>query len=361
MEINNAGMETKLNQTDEAQRAPRQGTSQGILLDADCINSQYGHTDRGLSPRHVQLMAIGGAIGVGLFVGVGAVMTKTGPLSLLLGYSFCCLLFVWPTNLCLAEMCSYLPLNASIFQLASRFIDPAVGFAMGWTYLFASVMLVCVEYSAVATIMSYWLPDVNPAAWVAMSMATCLLLNIVASGIPIWCVLSVSLVTCITFMVASNDGVKVFFWFVDMTTGGLVFTYILMLATFLAWHRARKAQGFPSSKLYYVAPLQPYTAMMAMSLGILVLLTLGFDVFYPFDIRGFITSYFCIPYTIVLFIGWKIAKKTSYIKPEDADFVTGKKEIDADCLRWESGGIEENWEEHLRGLTFWRRCWERMW
>lgn len=181
------------------------------------------------------------------------------------------------------------------------------------------------------------------------------------TGVPIWCVLSISLITCITFLVASNDGVEVFFWFVDLTTGGLVFTYIMMLATFLSWYRARKAQGLADGDLYYVAPWQPYTAILSLVIGLVVLLTLGFDVFYPFDIRGFITSYFCIPYTIFLFLGWKIAKRTSFVKPMAADFVTGKKEIDEDCRQWEEGGIEENWERILHEMSFGWRCWERIW
>ncbi|KAH6662877.1 amino acid permease-domain-containing protein [Verticillium dahliae] len=51
---------------------------------------------------------------------------------------------------------------------------------MGWTYFFASTMLVCVEYSAVATVMQYWDRDTNPAAWIAMAMVVCFLLNVVA-------------------------------------------------------------------------------------------------------------------------------------------------------------------------------------
>lgn len=144
------------------------------------LEEQYGSTKRGLSPRHVQLMAIGGSIGTGLFVGIGGVLSESGPLSLFLGYLIWGVFFVWPCNLCVAEMCSYLPIRGSIFELASRFVDPAMGFAMGWTYFYAGTMLVCVEYSAVATIMSYWLPDVNPAAWIAMSMVVCVFLNVVA-------------------------------------------------------------------------------------------------------------------------------------------------------------------------------------
>ena len=142
----------------------------------------YRSTKRGLTPRHVQLMAIGGSIGTGLFVGIGGPLSTAGPLSLFLGYIVFGLLFIWPCCLCVGEMMAYLPLRGSIFELASRFVDPALGFSMGWTYFFAGAMLVCVEYSAVATVMQYWVPaeQVNPAAWIAMALVVCYALNVAA-------------------------------------------------------------------------------------------------------------------------------------------------------------------------------------
>jgi amino acid transporter len=119
------------------------------------IHVANGETKRGLSLRHVQLMAIAGSIGTALFVGVGSVLSKAGPLSLSLGYLFWSLFFILPCTLSVAEMCAYLPVRGSIFELASRFVDPALGFSMGWTYFYGGVMLVCVEYSAVATVMQY--------------------------------------------------------------------------------------------------------------------------------------------------------------------------------------------------------------
>ncbi|RDK46740.1 hypothetical protein M752DRAFT_244753 [Aspergillus phoenicis ATCC 13157] len=141
---------------------------------------EYHETKRGLSSRHVQLMAIGGSIGTGLFVGIGSYLRDAGPLSLFLGYLFYGVLFIWPTNLCVGEMCAYLPIRGSIFELAARYIDPAFGFAMGWVYFYGGLMLLCTEYSAVATVMQYWNTSVNPAVWVAMAMVVCFLLNIVA-------------------------------------------------------------------------------------------------------------------------------------------------------------------------------------
>jgi yeast amino acid transporter len=126
----------------------------------------YRSTLRGLAPRHVQLMAIGGSIGTGLFVGIGGPLSRAGPLSVFLGYLAWGLLFIWPCCLCVGEMMAYLPVRGSIFELASRYVHPALGFGLGWTYFFAGAMLVCVEYSAVATVMQYWVPatQVNPVS-----------------------------------------------------------------------------------------------------------------------------------------------------------------------------------------------------
>ncbi|KAJ5346578.1 hypothetical protein N7541_009060 [Penicillium brevicompactum] len=153
--------------------SPKEDTSQGEVL-------PFRQTQRGLASRHVQLMAIGGSIGTGLFVGIGSYLRDAGPLSLFLGYLVWGCLFILPVNLCVGEMAAYLPIRGSIFELAARFIDPAFGFAMGWVYFYGGVMLVCTEYSAVATVMGYWNTGVNPAVWVAMALIVCTILNLVA-------------------------------------------------------------------------------------------------------------------------------------------------------------------------------------
>jgi amino acid transporter len=68
--------------------------------------------------------------------------------------------------MCVAEMATHLPIRGSIFEFAARYVDPAFGFALGWTYFYASAMLYCAEISAVATVMGYWDTGINPALWV---------------------------------------------------------------------------------------------------------------------------------------------------------------------------------------------------
>ncbi|TLD08647.1 uncharacterized protein PgNI_07065 [Pyricularia grisea] len=535
----------------------------GVDRDADVV-AKYGETHRGLSPRHVQLMAIGGSIGTGLWVGIGGVLSKAGPLSLLLGYAFWGLLYIWPLNLCVAEMCAYLPVRGTIFELARRFVDPALGFAMGWTYFFAGVMLVCTEYSAVATIMQYWNQDINPAVWIAMAMVLCIMLNVVAvkwygesefimastkilllfgliiltiitmaggnpqhdaygfrnwgdgnyihsylapgdagrflgwwkvviyaaftiagpdmialaageivnprrtiprvarlifyrlvgfyfigvlcvgiicssrdprlmgalasgasgaaaspwvigienlgirvlphiinaaimlsgwscgnaylyaasrtlyglardnqapkfllyctkQGVPLYCVLTVSVISCITFLVSSNSAVEVFFWFVDLTTTALIMTYTMMVITFLGFYRARNAQGLDPQTLPYLAPFAPYSAYLALFLGCVAILFVGFDSFGPFDVRSFITSYFGLAFGVFMYVFWKVFKRTKAVDPMEADLYSGKKEVDEECRHWEEGGIEEVERARLAQMSFARRCWERLW
>ena len=100
---------------------------------SDTVQPEYAGqtvTKRGLTSRHINLISIAGAIGTGLFVGIGGPLNEGGPLSLLLAYIVYGLSFIWVCNLCVAEMCGYLPVRGSIFELATRFFDPALGFAM---------------------------------------------------------------------------------------------------------------------------------------------------------------------------------------------------------------------------------------
>lgn len=155
----------------------QQQVSVGEIINEDL---RYGHTKRGLKSRHVQLMAIGGSIGTGLFVGIGASLSRAGPLSVFLAYLIYSCIFIWPTNMAVAELVTFLPLRRGIFEFGIRFLDPAIGFAFGWAYFYAAAMLVCTEFASVATVMGYWDTTTNAGVWIAMALVVCLILNIYA-------------------------------------------------------------------------------------------------------------------------------------------------------------------------------------
>ena len=86
---------------------------------------------RGLHQRHVSLIAIAGAIGTGLFLGLGSSIQTGGPLGALLGYLTVGLI-VCSVQFALGEVTALLPVTGSFVRHAEFLVDPAMGFAIGW-------------------------------------------------------------------------------------------------------------------------------------------------------------------------------------------------------------------------------------
>lgn len=79
------------------------------------------------------MIAIGGAIGTGLIIGTGTALVNTGPASIVISYSIVGLL-VYVVMAALGEMATWLPAAGGFAVYADRFVDPALGFATGYTY-----------------------------------------------------------------------------------------------------------------------------------------------------------------------------------------------------------------------------------
>lgn len=137
-----------------------------------------------------------------------------------------------------------------------------------------------------------------------------------------------------------------------------------MLLAYIGFYRARKAQGLTDESLSYVAPFTPYTPIIALTIGCIAILFVGFDVFSPFSVRGFITSYFAVVFTAVMYLIGKIRylrEGKGIVDPKSADLITGKAEIDEECRQWEERGLEEVEKARLAEMNWVRRTWERMW
>ncbi|KAF8861805.1 hypothetical protein BDZ45DRAFT_671624 [Acephala macrosclerotiorum] len=136
--------------------------------------------ERGLQSRHIQFLALGGAIGTGLFVGSGGILSDCGPAPLFMGY-LSLMFVVWNVMNNLAEMVTYLPMKGiSVPYFVGRFVEPSLAFAAGWNYWYAYAMLVAAEVSAAAIVLDYWKAPVNVAVWITIVLVIILLLNIIA-------------------------------------------------------------------------------------------------------------------------------------------------------------------------------------
>lgn len=146
------------------------------------LASKYDQLERGLKSRHIQFLALGGAIGTGLFVGAGAILADTGPAPLFMAY-MSMMAIVWVVMNNLAEIVTYLPMRGiTVPYFVNRFVDPSLSFASGWNYWYAYAMLVGAEASAAGIIINYWPNNVNIAVWITIVLLIILLLNVIAVG-----------------------------------------------------------------------------------------------------------------------------------------------------------------------------------
>jgi len=113
---------------------------------------------RNLHNRHIQLIAIGGTIGVGLFLGSARAIHNAGP-GLLLAYALggVAIFFIMRA---LGELLTYRPVAGSFATYAEEFCGPFPGFVTGWSYWFAWVVTVMAEITAIGIYVRYWLPAV---------------------------------------------------------------------------------------------------------------------------------------------------------------------------------------------------------
>ena len=131
---------------------------------------------RSLKSRHMNMIALGGSIGTGLFVAGGEVVSTAGPGGALVAYGFIGIM-VYFLMTSLGEMATYLPVPGSFGTYASRYVDPAFGFALGWNYWFNWAITLAAELVAVALIMKYWFPDIPAIVWSALFLAALFLMN----------------------------------------------------------------------------------------------------------------------------------------------------------------------------------------
>lgn len=119
---------------------------------------------RGLSARHIRFMALGSAIGTGLFYGSASAIQMAGPavlLAYLIGGAA-----VFMVMRALGEMAVHNPVAGSFGQYASTYLGPMAGFILGWTYAFEMIIVCLADVTAFGIYMGFWFPDVARWVWV---------------------------------------------------------------------------------------------------------------------------------------------------------------------------------------------------
>ena len=139
-------------------------------------NSNPSELRRGLKTRHLTMISLGGTIGTGLFLASGGAISSAGPGGALLSYLLIGIM-VYFLMTSLAEMGAYMPVAGSFSTYATKFIDPSLGFALGWNYWYNWAITIAAELSAVTMIMKFWFPHTPSLVWSSIFLVLMFLLN----------------------------------------------------------------------------------------------------------------------------------------------------------------------------------------
>lgn len=148
--------------------------------DSQLGSSGHGRNavQRQLKPRHVSMIALGGTIGTGLFIGIESPLRNAGPVGALISYLFMGSIAYCVTQ-SLGEMATFIPVTSSFTVFTRRFLSLPLGAANGYMYCFSWSVTYALELSIVGQIIEYWTSAVPNAAWIAIFWVPITLSNLV--------------------------------------------------------------------------------------------------------------------------------------------------------------------------------------
>lgn len=120
--------------------------------------SEKKELNRGLKNRHIQLIALGGAIGTGLFLGIGPAAVLAGP-AVILGYAVAGIIAFFIMRQ-LGEMVVNEPVSGSFSHFANKYMGPFAGFSSGWNYWFLYILVSMSELTAIGVYVQFWWPEI---------------------------------------------------------------------------------------------------------------------------------------------------------------------------------------------------------
>lgn len=150
------------------------------------------------------------------------------------------------------------------------------------------------------------------------------------TGVPIYCVMAALAWALISFLQLNEGSAAVLNWIINLITSCQLINYTIMSFTYVFFYRALKAQGIDRQLLPFVGWCQPWLAIIGGVLAFVMTFVGTYTLFMPgnWDYQSFLFSYLMIFIDIAIFVLYKLIARTKWVKPEDADLVTGLKEVE---------------------------------
>ncbi|CCH41992.1 High-affinity glutamine permease [Wickerhamomyces ciferrii] len=156
------------------------------------------------------------------------------------------------------------------------------------------------------------------------------------NGVPIFCIGVSFCFSLLSLLQLGSSSGKALTWIVNVTASAQIANYFLMSITYMGFWRACQAQGVDKSTFRYRSWFQPYTILIGMFLTLCMVCAFGYIVLMPgrWDVGTFLTSYLMILLDVVVFIGYKLIKRTKFVNPAEADIFTGIEEVEQHELNY---------------------------
>jgi len=168
-------------------------------------------------------------------------------------------------------------------------------------------------------------------------------------GIPIYSVAAVMAFGLLSFLNVSNNSSVVFNWFVNVTTVSGLFNWITLGISYIRFRKGMEVQGINRADLPFRGMFQPFAAWYSIILSSIIILIVGFDVFFPgrWSVADFFAAYSGILMFAVPYIVHKAITRSKPVPYSEMDFYTGKAEVDKDEL--------------TNTIPVARNVWEKIW
>lgn len=220
------------NNPSESHSYDKEKNTYEVAIEHDDLNSFDPDLDdstkmkQGLKSRHIQIIALAGAIGTGLFVGSGSALASCGPAGLFVGYLILSIM-VWLVMNQIAEMVTYIPIpgETTVYSLCERYTgNKSFAFAAGMNLYYAQALISPAEVTAAAFVIQYW-SDINAGAWITIFWVCMVVLEFCAvqyfGEVEFW----IGLIKIITITGLIILGVVIFFGGAPNSDGVLGFHY----------------------------------------------------------------------------------------------------------------------------------------
>ncbi|EGV64238.1 hypothetical protein CANTEDRAFT_113802 [Yamadazyma tenuis ATCC 10573] len=147
-------------------------------------------------------------------------------------------------------------------------------------------------------------------------------------GVPIYCIAVSMLFSLLSLLQLGSSSAIALNYMVNLCTGAQLLNYGFMVIIYYKFYQAVKAQGLDRRAFAYRSWLQPYTILISGFFIWIMIFVKGYTCFKPFSVDNFLFNYVMIFVSIIVYVFWKVFKRTKMVKPEEADLVTGIDEIE---------------------------------